>query len=92
MEEETKTTEPVEQEETKPVEEPVEQEETFVENPPKNPELNCLDCKGEGLNEDQTARCVACGGTGKVYYASLYRRSITRSKTKWTKHSKECGF
>lgn len=70
MEEDTKTTDPIDQEESETVEEesqvetPV--EEIPVEQSIKNPELNCPDCKGEGLTVDHTARCATCGGTGKV--------------------------
>lgn len=38
-------------------------QEPVVEQPPLN---SCPNCNGEGLNDDQTARCTRCQGTGKI--------------------------
>ena len=71
MEETTQITPPVEQAEVETVEEtvgePVEETQTVEETPKTDrSEYNCVDCKGEGLTEDQKARCATCGGTVKV--------------------------
>lgn len=51
------------------VESPVPTVEPTVSLPQVEPQVdasNCLSCSGEGLTDDQLARCPACKGTGKV--------------------------